>query len=167
MVALRTNKTLQQPKACFARNAQYYKQLCPSQSLWLKCARGVCMLQVCPNFLPDEKTFRKQYKKPIEGGRKQEATQREKRSMLLQSTKLKLFLAPIVHRVSALEMAKNLPPKLEVILVLRMPRALSDLYTLVVELVRFVSFIALNTHRTVIFLHTHSSCTEYSLLGIR
>ena len=102
----------------------------------------VGLMQVCPNFLPDEKTFRKEYKKPIEDGRKHEANKKDKRKMLLQSTKLKLFLGPIVHRVSALEMAKSLPPKLEVILVLRMPRALCDLYTLVVETVRALFLLA-------------------------
>lgn len=55
--------------------------------------------------------------------------------MLQQAFLLQHILVPIVHRVSALEMDKNLPPKLEVLLTLRMPRALDDLYCLSINTV--------------------------------
>lgn len=60
--------------------------------------------------------------------------------MLKQATLLQAFLDPIVHRVSAEKMAENLPPKLEVLLSLRMPRALEDLYEITRAKVSFHSF---------------------------
>jgi hypothetical protein len=111
--------------------------LCANTLTLAHCSGFV--FQVCPEFLPPEREFRKQYKKPIEEGRRKGASQSQRKRMLKQSTTLKLFLRPIVHRVSDQDMAKSLPKKLEVILVLRMPRALDDLYRLTLEAVRVPS----------------------------
>lgn len=96
---------------------------------------SLCDVQVCPDFLPEMAEFTKEYIKPIETGRKPEAGRKDRKKMLRKALLLQELLRPIVHRVSPETLARNLPPKLEVLLALSMPRALQHLYSLAVEMV--------------------------------
>jgi hypothetical protein len=67
---------------------------------------------------------------PIENGRRADATMQERKLMLRQATLLQEMLTSITHRVSPEDLRRGLPPKLEVLISLRMPPALEQLYCL-------------------------------------
>jgi SNF2 family DNA or RNA helicase len=90
----------------------------------------------CPGFFLDKGAFDKEYKEPIEAGRKANATAKVRNRMLKQATLLSEMLRSILHRVSPTRLFASLPPKLEILISLRLPLPQLKLYLLAVKHVR-------------------------------
>lgn len=90
----------------------------------------------CPDFLGEKKEFDKQYKEPIEIGRRVGATRQEHKRMLRQSQLLRDLVGPILHRVTAAELGRSLPTKVEAVIAVRLPEMMTRLYQVAVAAVR-------------------------------
>lgn len=101
----------------------------------------------CPGYFPDKRAFDREYTEPIKAGRKVGATKRQTNTMLRQACILKSMLKNIMHRVGPATLHKTLPPKLDMLIALAMPRPLIKLYTIFVTLVWPLSCCRVRVHR--------------------
>jgi SNF2-related domain len=90
----------------------------------------------CPGFFPKPSLFDKDYTQPIEAGRKVDASRKERRKMLQQSTLLRGLLEAVLHRVDGAALQATLPHRLDMLLTLALPPPVKFLYRGLVTQVR-------------------------------
>ena len=111
----------------------------------------------CPGYFPDKDAFDRAYTNPIETGRQVGASRRQQNTMLQQACLLCTMVQGIMHRVGPDWLAASLPPKVDMLLSLRMPCALEAMYRILSQKVRFDSAL-LEAYRSTLLNRWHANC---------